>query len=82
MSTTLEVSEFVVCVSGDGADDLEAWKVYRLMPDARAAELGCLRVVDESGEDYLYAADRFEPVTLSASARRRLALSAGGVSTS
>ena len=39
-------------------------------------------VVDESGEDYLYAADRFEPVTLSASARRRLALSAGGVSTS
>jgi hypothetical protein len=72
MNATLEIAEFVVCVSGDGADDLEAWKVYRLMPDARAAELGCLRVVDESGEDYLYAADRFEPITLSAGARRRL----------
>ena len=72
MSITREVTEFVVCVSGDEADDLEAWNVYRLRPDARAAELGCLRIVDESGEDYLYAADRFEPITLSAGARRRL----------
>ena len=71
-------TEFVVCVSGDEADDLEAWKVYSLRPDARAAELGCLRVVDESGEDYLYAADRFEPIMLSASARRRLETAEGG----
>jgi hypothetical protein len=33
--------------------------LYRLLPDAEAASHGYLRVIDESGEDYGYSADRF-----------------------
>ena len=54
--------EFAICVANEGCDDLEVWKVYRVLPDAKAAGAGCLRVIDESGEDYLYPADRFVAV--------------------
>ena len=47
-----------MCVHGTGFD-LLAKKVYRVVDDPRAAKLGCLRVIDESGEDYLYPADWF-----------------------
>lgn len=59
-------------MANDGCADLEAWKVYRVLPDAHATELGCLRVIDESGEDNLYPANRFELVALSEEARARL----------
>lgn len=72
MPKTHEPVEFAICLASDGCDDLEAWKIYRVMPDTRAAELGCLRVIDESGEDYLYSASRFEIVSLSEEARSRL----------
>ena len=72
MPTTRETVEFAICLANDGCADLEAWKVYRVLPDARAAELGCLRIIDESGEDYLYPANRFEPLALSEEARSRL----------
>ena len=54
---------FVRCIDGDGSDDLTAGRVYRLLPDAKAAGHGYLRVVDDSGEDYLHAARRFEPLS-------------------
>ena len=38
---------------------LEMHKIYRVIPDEDAAQDGDIRVIDESGEDYLYAADRF-----------------------
>jgi hypothetical protein len=38
---------------------LEARKIYRMMPDAKAEKFGMLRVVDESGEDYLYPKGQF-----------------------
>jgi len=41
---------------------LELRKLYGVIPDDVAAEVGFLRIVDESGEDYLYPADRFAPV--------------------
>jgi hypothetical protein len=47
-------------------------KVYRVLPDAKAAEVGCLRVIDESGEDYLYAANRFVVVDIPENSRSRL----------
>ena len=50
---------FAVCVANEGSHDLQVWKLYRVLPDAAAAEVGYLRVVDESGEDYLYPAGRF-----------------------
>ena len=51
---------FVACVDNSGyLASLELHKVYRVIPDEDAAQDGDIRVVDESGEDYLYSADRF-----------------------
>lgn len=51
---------FAVCVDNRGYPaSLELHKIYRVIPDDAAADDGDIRVVDESGEDYLYAADRF-----------------------
>ena len=59
--------KFAICVADEGYDDLEVWKVYRVLPDTKAAEVGCLRVVDESGEDYLYPKPFFRAIALSQS---------------
>lgn len=50
---------------GDYPASLEQWKVYRLLADTGAERLGRLRVVDESGEDYLFPRRLFRPVRLS-----------------
>ena len=51
---------FVACVNNSGyLASLELHKIYRVMPDADASQDGDIRIVDESGEDYLYAAARF-----------------------
>jgi len=56
---------FAVCVdNSDYPASLELFKIYRVLPDESAEEDGDLRVVDESGEDYLYSADRFVLVEL------------------
>jgi hypothetical protein len=52
-------TRFAICISNEGCDDLEVWKLYRVLPDKEAAKEDFLRVVDESGEDYLYPAARF-----------------------
>ena len=62
-STTAGRTEYVVCV--DNADhpvSLELHKIYRTLPDDDAAASGDLRVVDESGEDYLFPASGFVPI--------------------
>ncbi len=56
-------TEFVVCINNEGYPvSLEKLKIYRTIPDAYAQEHQLLRVVDESGEDYLYPADYFVPI--------------------
>jgi len=56
---------FVVCVSnGDYPASLEVRKLYEALPDADAEKLGQMRIVDESGEDYLYPQSFFAPVEL------------------
>ena len=57
-------SNFVLCVRNDGADDLEPRKVYQVLSDRSAEHDGFARVIDESGEDYLYPAEYFVPVKL------------------
>jgi hypothetical protein len=53
-------NRFAVCTNNDGYEaSLEVGKLYRIVPDALANARGYLRVVDESGEDYGYDADRF-----------------------
>lgn len=64
--------KFAVCVASSGADDLQVRKLYRILPDASAAKEGYVRVVDDSGEDYLYPATRFVSVQLPASVERKL----------
>lgn len=56
---------FLLCVRNDAYPaSLEVRKVYRALPDAGAAAKGFVRVVDESGEDYLYPESWFVPVEL------------------
>jgi hypothetical protein len=64
--------EFAICVGNEGYDDLEVWRVYQVLPEAKAAGVGCIRVIDESGEDYLYPADRFAAVDFPEIVRSRL----------
>jgi hypothetical protein len=50
----------VVCIDDTGYEaSLELHKIYAVVPDSDAVQDGDLRIVDESGEDYLYSADRF-----------------------
>jgi hypothetical protein len=66
-----EPSDLVVCVDNSGDEAaLERRKLYALLPDSDAEVQGLLRVVDESGEDYLYPAKNFHKVELPAAVRR------------
>jgi len=57
--------EFVVCLRNDDyPTSLEPRKLYRTIPDVDAIAAGMLRVIDESGEDYLYPSDYFLPIEL------------------
>ena len=64
---------FVVCIDNSGYPaSLELHKIYRVVVDDAAAEDGDLRIIDESGEDYLYAGDRFAPIEVHAPVRKSL----------
>lgn len=71
-------TSIVVCITYNGAEDLEVRKVYQRIPDEQAALLGFVRVIDESGEDYLYPAAYFAPVELSDAATQALFAAPGG----
>lgn len=65
--------EFALCVKNDDCEDLERRKVYRVLPDKKADKDGYLRVIDESGEDYLYPASYFIRVQLPQEAEQAIA---------
>jgi hypothetical protein len=75
MTTRRRVGKkFVVCVSNAGyAASLEPRKLYQVLPDAEAKREGLLRVIDESGEDYLFPSANFAAVSLRPEVQRRLA---------
>lgn len=59
--------QFAICLNNEGYPaSLEVGKVYRVIPDEEAAAHGYLRVIDESGEDYAFAASRFHIIDLPA----------------
>jgi len=65
--------KFVVCINNkDYPASLELHKIYRVLPDEDAAADGDLRVIDESGEDYLYSAARFVPISVPDAVQRSL----------
>lgn len=64
---------FVVCLHNDGHEaSLERNKIYAVVPDKAAEREGDLRVIDESGEDYLFSADRFVAIEVPAAVRASL----------
>lgn len=65
--------EFVLCIRNDDCEDLERRKVYRVLPGKKADKDGYLRVIDESGEDYLYPASYFIRVQLPQEAEQAIA---------
>jgi len=64
---------FMVCVrNGKHPASLELRKLYEAIPDRQASRLHLVRIVDESGEDYLYPEDYFLAVKLPQSVGRAL----------
>jgi hypothetical protein len=58
-------TQFVVCIKNEGyAASLELRKIYQVVEDTRAEEHGLIRVIDESGEDYLYPVEYFAAIEL------------------
>jgi hypothetical protein len=69
--TKIRAKQLVVCVENDGyAVSLEKRKIYVALRDAVAGKHRMLRIVDESGEDYLYPKTLFRPIALPQAVRR------------
>jgi len=66
-----------ICIRNDGyAVSLDVRKVYQGIPDADAEILGMIRIIDESGDDYLYPKGCFASITLPVAVRQELKLAA------
>lgn len=64
---------FAVCLNNEGYKaSLEVGKLYRVIPDKEADAHGLIRVIDESGEDYAFAADRFHALEVPPAVQRVL----------
>jgi hypothetical protein len=75
--TTKTSSQFVVCLKNDGYEaSLESRKIYQTLPDKEAESHKMIRVIDESGEDYLFPASLFSPISLPQTLIKELALTA------
>ncbi|HJZ81231.1 MAG TPA: hypothetical protein VKD91_12830 [Pyrinomonadaceae bacterium] len=64
---------FAICVHNEGYPaSLELWKVYRVVPDKKAGQHKLVRVIDDSGEDYLYDETWFVPIKLPPAAKEAM----------
>ena len=65
---------FVICVTNNGYEaSLEQRKLYKVIPDERASRHEQLRVIDESGEDYLFPKNMFMDIALTNETAERVA---------
>jgi len=68
-----QTRRFAVCVKNEGYEaSLERNKIYEVLPDDQAERAGDVRVIDESGEDYLFSRDRFVAIEVPAAVRASL----------
>ena len=75
MEQKSQEKQFVVCISNEGYPaSLEVRKIYQVVPESIAGEHRLIRVIDESGEDYLYPQDYFIPIDLPQSIEKALTL--------
>ena len=72
MAKENENHKFAICVENKDCEDLEKRKIYQILPDDDAEKEGYLRVVDESGEDYLYPQAYFILISLPREAEEAL----------
>jgi hypothetical protein len=65
--------DFLLCIDNEGYEaSLEIRKLYEMIPDKEAERHNQVRIIDESGEDYLYPSRFFAPVKLSMRTKNRL----------
>jgi hypothetical protein len=73
MNMTEVPAGFAVCIDNtDYQASLERHKIYKVLKDDDAAADGDLRIVDESGEDYLYSAERFVRIEVPSEVQKSL----------
>ena len=72
MKQNAEKRVFMLCIENKDCEDLERRKIYQVLPDNEASKEGYVRVVDESGEDYLYPESYFIYVQLPREAQEAL----------
>ncbi|HVF46796.1 MAG TPA: hypothetical protein VNA17_04455 [Pyrinomonadaceae bacterium] len=69
----MDIVGFMMCLENEGySASLERFKVYAVVPAAKNDPIDYLRIIDESGEDYLYPADWFETIILGTRIESRL----------
>ena len=73
MTKKTNKKHFAICVNNEGCDDLQVWKLYKVLRDDSAAKDDFLRLIDESGEDYLYPESRFVIIELPQAVAKKLA---------
>jgi len=73
MKKAQRTADFVVCINNaDYPASLERQKIYRVVPDLDAEDDGDIRIVDESGEDYLYPSSHFAPIKVPSAVEKSL----------
>ena len=69
--TKIQAKQLVVCINNEAYPaSLEKRKIYVALRDAVAEKKGLLRIIDESGEDYLYPKTFFRSIALSQSVKK------------
>jgi len=72
MGRTKTETRFVLCIRNEDCEDLQPRKIYQVLPDEPSAADGYIRVIDESGEDYLYPQDYFVAIELPQAVQKAL----------
>ncbi len=72
MAEKKSIKKISLCIENKDCEDLEKRKIYQVLPDDKAEKEGYLRIIDESGEDYLYPRSYFIFVQLSREAQAAL----------
>lgn len=72
MTEKKSTKRFALCIENKDCEDLEKRKIYQILPDDKAEKEGYLRIIDESGEDYLYPQSYFILVRLPREAQEAL----------
>jgi hypothetical protein len=72
MNTTELEIQFAICITSEEKEKLELCKIYQILIDPKAIDGEHLRVIDESGEDYLYPQSWFITLDLSKALQQRL----------